>query len=1071
MIKPLERTGTWQTYSMADGLAGVRIEHIAKDSEGCIWFATWDNGVNRFDGDEFQSFTERDGLCNDRTYFVTQDSQNRLWFGTATGVCWYDEDRFHHLKDDGIADRDVRYIYEDSEGRVWFGGTRTLGYCDGTAFHDMIPRYLQDYGQPPSPEWSNLCWGITQDPQGHLWFGFDYLIRFDGQSFHRYDEKEGFPQDGNVYSVGRDPDGKVWIGRFGHRDGLWCYADGTFQYVQVDLGGGLRKIQCDGTGRMWFSTSEGVLYQDGDGFNRFTPADGLPHPAVKAVFQDRDHQYWFATWGGVVLYDTQISVFDLRAEFSSNVSEVSQLVQDRRGDIWVGCVVYLLNPLIKSVFRFDGEHFAFAGTEYDFDINNCFSIYEDLEGYLWFGGRNGLFRYDGQKVEKIETIAELDGKSVSAIAQDSQGGFLFGHWENSTGKKREDIFASALKLIYQRGEKFQTIFVENEKKDPFSSIGTVIAGYNGEIYFHLACHHFSVGDRGLARWHPEDGLKFYGVEDGLIDGKINDLLLDRNGNLWVATQGGLACFDGHTFHTFTPEDGLPNNRIRCLFEDSQGHLWLGTDRGVIHYNGQHFQTIKSPHIGPVSQILEDRDGAFWFGTVLGSIIRYRQRQTPLQIRLLQVIADQVYENAKEVIVSKTDQNVIFEYKGLSFSTHPRDMLYIYRLKGYDPNWQPATRKMRAHYRDLPPGDYTFQVQAIDRDLNYSEVAQARLSIISDSRIEALTDVINRRGSQRFIGHSAALRQFQVNLKKIASTDITVLILGETGVGKGLAARVLHALSSNCEGPFIEVSCGALPGALIDSELFGHERGAFTSAVSHRLGRVELAEGGTLFLDEVGDMALETQVKLLRLLEEGTFERIGSSKTLMAQTRIVAATNRNLEEMVSAGAFREDLYYRLNAFLMYLPPLRERKEDIPELAEYFKDRLSGHIGKQIGPLTPEIIEILQSYDWPGNVRELEHTIQRAVILCTDSQIGKRDLGLHHSETEDTSHDLEKRILSSSQASEIVTLNENERRYILDVLKATNYLIKGPRGAAALLGVPPSTLYGKMKRLGIKIYKKA
>ena len=1065
MTKPLDRTGTWQTYSIADGLAGMRVEHIVEDNEGYLWFATWNNGVSRFDGDEFRNFTRRDGLISDSVYFVSEDSQRRLWFGTLNGLCWYDGAEFHHLEGEGTAGRIVQSIYEDSEGRIWCGGHRTLGYYDGTVYHDLIPLYLQHYEEPPSPLWSHQCWGITQDMEGHMWFGFDYPIRFDGTSFHRYDEKEGFSQDGNVYSVGRDPAGKVWIGRLGHREGFWCYADGTFQSVQIDLGGGLRKIQCDREGRMWFSTSEGVLYQDGDGFNRFTPADGLPHPAVKAMFQDRDHQYWFATWGGVGLYDTQISVFDLSTELSSNVSEVSQLVQDRRGDIWVGCVVYLLNPLNKSVFRFNGEHVAFAGTEYDFDINNCFAIYEGHEGYLWFGGRNGLFRYDGHKVEKIETIADLDGKSVSAIAQDAQGGFLFGHWENSTGTKREDIFASALKLIYQRGDQFQTIFVENEKKDPFSSIGTVIAGRNSEIYFHLTHQNFSDNYKGFARWHPDDGLKFYEIEDGLIDHQVTDLLLDRAGNLWIATRSGLSCFDGKVFHNFTTADGLPSDHIRCLFEDRQGHLWIGTDRGVGHYNGQHFQTIKSPHMGSISQILEDRDGNFYLGTTQGSIIRYRPRQTPPQIRLLQVIADQVYENLQEDILSTAEQNVIFEYKGLSFSTHPGDMLYIYRLKGYDSDWQPATRKMRAFYRDLPPGDYTFQVRAIDRDLNYSETAQTRLSITADPRIEALTDVINRQGSQKFIGHSAALRQFQINLEKIASTNITVLIMGETGVGKGLAARTLHALSPNGDGPFIEVSCGALPEALIDSELFGHERGAFTSAVSHRLGRVELAEGGTLFLDEIGDMALETQAKLLRLLEEGTFERIGSSETRTAKTRIVAATNRNLEEMVSAGDFREDLYYRLNAFLMYLPPLRERKEDIPELAEYFKNRLSGHIDKQIDPLTPEIIEVLQSYDWPGNVRELEHTIQRAVVLCPDSQIKVGDLGLYVSRIEDTGP--ERQTLSAPHDREVVPLEELERRHILDVLEATKYQIKGPAGAAKMLRVHPSTLYGKMRRLGIKI----
>ena len=1056
MIKPLERTGTWRTYSIADGLAGMRIEHIAEDNEGYLWFATWDNGASRFDGDAFQNFTQQNGLISNRVYFVSKDTQNRLWFGTLNGVCWYDGADFHHLKDDGIAGRPVQSIYEDSEGRIWFGGHRTLGYYDGTAFHDMIPRYLQDYEQPPSPQWSNLCWGITQDPQGHMWFGFDYPIRFDGTSFHRYEEKEGFPQDGNVYSVGRDPAGKVWIGRLGHRDGLWCYADGAFQSVQVDLGGGLRKIQCDGTGRMWFSTSEGVLYQDGEGFSRFTPADGLPHPAVKAVFQDRDHQLWFATWGGVVLYDTQISVFDLSAEFSSNVSEVSQLVQDSRGDIWVGCVVYLLNPLNKSVFRFDGEHFAFAGTEYDFDINNCFAIYEDQKGYLWFGGRNGLFRYDGQKVKKIETIAELDGKSVSAIAQDSQGRFLLGHWENSTGTKREDIFASALKLIYQRGEEFQTIFVENEKKDPFSRIGTVIAERDGEVWFHLAYHNFSNTDKGFARWHPEEGLKFYGVEDGLIDHQVTDLLLDCTGNLWVATRRGLCRFDGSTFQTFTTEDGLTNDPIRCLFEDSQGHIWIGTDRGVVHYDGRFFQTIKSPHIGSVSQILEDRDGAFWFGTAQHSLVRYRQQKNPPQIHLLQVIANQVYEDLQEDIISTAGQQVVFEYKGLSFSTHPRDLLYIYRLEGYDPDWQPATRKMRAHYRDLPLGDYTFQVKAIDRDLNYSEMAQVQISVEPDPRISSLTSALNSTAiiGRRFIGQSEVLHQFQIRLMEVASTDLTVLVLGETGVGKGLAARVLHEHSAHSDGPFILVNCGALPETLIDSELFGHERGAFTSAISRRIGKVELAKGGTLFLDEIGDMAVGTQARMLRLLEEGTFERVGGTQTLKSQTRIVAATNRDLKEMVSAGTFRKDLYYRFQVFPIYLPPLRDHKEDIPDLAEYFKHRLATHIGKQIDPLTPEVIEVLQACDWPGNVRELEHTIQRAVVVCRGSQIEAMDIGLISNSA------------PVSQDREVVPYEEFERRYILDVLHMTRWRITGEKGAATLLKLPPSTLYNKMKKLGIK-----
>ena len=1055
MIKSLNRKGTWRTYSIADGLAGVRIEHIAEDSEGYLWFATFDNGVSRFDGDEFQNFTKQDGLVSDRVYFVTQDSQNRLWFGTLNGVCWYDGADFHHLEDEGIAGRAVQFIYEDREGRIWCGGHRTLGYYDGTVYHDLIPLYLQHYEKPPSPQWPNQCRGIAQDPQGHMWFGFNYLIRFDGQSFHRYEEKEGFPpRILTSYAVGQDHTGKVWIGYREYENKLWCYADGSFQSVQVDLEGTLRKIQCDSEGRMWFSTSQGVFYQDGDGFNRFTPADGLPHPAVKAVFHDREHQYWFATWGGIGLYDAQsISVFDLSAKLSREVSEISQLVQDRRGDIWIGYAAPFLNRLEKSVFRFDGEHFDFIGTE-DGDIDNCFAIYEDRDGCLWFGGVNGLFRYDGKKLKKMQTPA--GSGSMCAIDQDSQGRFLFGHWENENKKRRRYLFVHPLRLICQQGEQFQTIFLENKDKDPYSRIGTVITGRDSEVYFHLIHQNFSDTNKGFARWRPEDGLKFYGIEDGLIDDRVTDLIEDRNGNLWIATQRGLSCFDGSTFHNFTTKDGLPSNAIRCLFEDSQGHLWLGTDGGVVHYDGQLFQTIKSPHIGPVLQILEDRDGAFWFGTVQNTLVRYRQQKKPPQIRLIQVVAGQVYENLKEGIVSTIDQDIIFEYKGLSFSTHPRNLLYVYRLKEYDTDWQPATRKMRAYYRDLPPGDYTFQVRAIDRDLNYSEIAQVRLSVERDPRISALTSIINSTDGvgNEFIGQSAALHAFQIQLRQVAVTELTILFKGETGVGKGLAARVLHALSSKCDGPFMQVNCGALPAALIDSELFGHERGAFTSAVSRKLGKVELAKGGTLFLDEVGDLTLETQARMLRLLEEGTYERVGGIETLSIQARIVAATNRDLEEMVNAGTFREDLYYRINAFPMSLPPLRERKEDIPDLAEYFKHRMATHLDKQIEPLTIEVIEVLQAYDWPGNVRELEHTINRAVIVCQDSQIEVADIGLINSSP------------PVSPDREIVPMAEFERLYILKVLKATNWKIRGTNGAAMLLQLPPSTLYGKIKKLGIK-----
>ena len=311
-------------------------------------------------------------------------------------------------------------------------------------------------------------------------------------------------------------------------------------------------------------------------------------------------------------------------------------------------------------------------------------------------------------------------------------------------KRHKKVLLETLKIVYQQGERFQTIFTEDDKKTPCSRIGTVIATRNDEIYFHLTSRDSPASDTGFARWHPEEGLTFYGVEGGLIDNHVNDLLLDRDGNLWIATLGGISCFDGSTFRTLTMEDGLPSNRIHCLFEDARGHLWIGTDRGVAQYDGRLFQTIKSPHIGPVCRILGDCDGTFWLGTVVGSVIRYRPRQTPPLIRLIRVTTDQVYENLADVCSSTVGQPVVFEYKGLSFSTHPRDMLYVYRLQGYDPDWCPATRAWRACYQNLPPGDYTFQVRAIDRDFNYSATAQAQLAV---EPVESVRELSVSQGPQ------------------------------------------------------------------------------------------------------------------------------------------------------------------------------------------------------------------------------------------------------------------------------------------------------------------------------------
>jgi transcriptional regulator with GAF, ATPase, and Fis domain len=321
-----------------------------------------------------------------------------------------------------------------------------------------------------------------------------------------------------------------------------------------------------------------------------------------------------------------------------------------------------------------------------------------------------------------------------------------------------------------------------------------------------------------------------------------------------------------------------------------------------------------------------------------------------------------------------------------------------------------------------------------------------------------------RKFEKLIGSSRALEAVLEVVERVAVTDSTVLIQGETGTGKELIARAIHNLSTRSGRPFVRLNCAAIPLDLLESELFGHEKGAFTGAIAQKIGRFEMADNGTLFLDEVGDIPPALQPKLLRVLQEQEFERLGSGRTYRVNVRLVAATNRDLEEMVARNEFRSDLYYRLNVFPISLPPLRDRQDDIPELVNHFVDTFSRRMGKQIDSIPPQTMAAFKSYSWPGNIRELQNLIERAVILANDETLpnplpaaGPRpapasSAALH------TPRD--------SKPGVPRTLRESERALILQTLDATGWVIGGENGAAAKLGLKRTTLIDRMKRLGIQ-----
>jgi len=310
---------------------------------------------------------------------------------------------------------------------------------------------------------------------------------------------------------------------------------------------------------------------------------------------------------------------------------------------------------------------------------------------------------------------------------------------------------------------------------------------------------------------------------------------------------------------------------------------------------------------------------------------------------------------------------------------------------------------------------------------------------------------NPRRFEQIIGNSPALESVLEQVEQVAPTDSTVLIQGETGTGKELIARAIHNLSPRCGRPFVKLNCAAIPFDLLESELFGHERGAFTGAIAQKIGRFELADKGTLFLDEIGDIPPGLQPKLLRVLQEQEFERLGSNRTHQVDVRLVAATNRHLPEMVKRNEFRSDLYYRLNVFPIPLPPLRERRGDIPALVEHFVEIYSRRMDRQIGRIPPETMAELTSYQWPGNIRELQNFIERSVILTSGSVFRPPLASL--------------KAAAETVSPEAITLEEAERDHIRKILQQTRWVVAGPNGAAARLGIKRSTLYFRMQKLGI------
>lgn len=406
----------------------------------------------------------------------------------------------------------------------------------------------------------------------------------------------------------------------------------------------------------------------------------------------------------------------------------------------------------------------------------------------------------------------------------------------------------------------------------------------------------------------------------------------------------------------------------------------------------------------------------------------------------------IYAAFKDGKIHRVDTEVFWRKDGTSFPVEYISTPIIDnkgKLKGAVVVFSDITKRREAE----------LTIQKSNTDLQNALAEVERLKIRLEEENKYLQQEIKYSSNfEEIISKSKKFKHILTKVEQVAPTSSTVLILGETGTGKELIARAIHNISKRHNRVLVKVNCAALPSTLIESELFGHEKGAFTGAFAKKIGRFELANGGTIFLDEIGEIPLELQPKLLRVLQEGEFERLGNSKTIKVDVRVIAATNFDLKEAVSKGEFREDLFYRLNVFPINVIPLRERKEDIPLLANHFLLKLSTRIGKHINIITNKTMDELINYNWPGNVRELENVIERAVII---TQGNKLNLGDSLSSTNTINND-----------EIITTIEENERKHIIRALEFTNWKVSGVTGAAKILNIKRTTLEARIKKLNIK-----
>ena len=1024
-----------QRYTVFDGLAGMYVEDVYQDRHGLLWIGTTDGGVSRFDGAHFDTFGLSDGLPHLTVTTIVEDADGRLLFGTfGGGLAAYDGRGFQvYTTEHGLPSNDILGLQPQADGSVRVLTTAGVGrFVEGRCVECMTELAGKPLG---------LVYDMVTDSAGTTWLATQGrgVLSLDGQ---RMNTDSGDGNDATQlqwpWNFAQDAAGNLWIAfRYVGTEvivGRYDPASQQFESIRADEGAegaevvqhGTRHVRVDGSGRLWLSR-RGVLVYDGEEWHPFSA--GLPdvHSSNTCLtYEDSEGNIWVGLWGGGLIFCDPISVQLYDKEDGLPDSEIRRLSEDREGRIWIGTTGGLACLEDSQIHPVEVGY-------------TVLYMVTDQQGQVWSGGPNGqVFKSIGKETQAVAVTAE--GVEIKMLFQGRE--------------ERLNAYTSEGQFGWIEADRFTAI------EDQWPASRVVLQDREGSFWLGL------YGTRpALYNYRYRDGHFHASGITGTEAIVYVNALCEYQDAIWVGTVHGLFAIDCQSkeVRQFTVDQGdLSANGILALVADPQQEcLWIGTSGGgVLKYDGQTFQSIRLGKSAPeniVEAILHDSQGRLWFGTRAG-LIAYQPGETPPRIRIRQVVAGRTWDEPQAVSCPESTPEIQFHFQGTSFRSGAEQMRYSHRLVGHGPaeEWSAFTPANRVTYQDVPAGLFHFEVRTIDRDGLMSDTARLEVRVVPTHlrRLEQMLRVSN----QGFLSQSQAMARLLDQVESMAETDMTVLVLGETGVGKGVLARLLHNLSPRQANPFIPVNCGGLSAGLIESELFGHEKGAFTSANAQKIGYFERANGGTLFLDEVGDLPLDSQRALLHILEEGHLTRVGGEQSIPVNVRVVAATNKDLEEAIQAGTFREDLFYRLSVLSVVLPPLRERQEDIPLLAAHFASRCAEQLGRPTPVLGEEVVAHLQQYAWPGNVRELEHIIQQAVVLGDRDVIQVADVPLQAAEAE--------LALPVEQDFDGDAEDEDEKQRILAALQATNWRIYGPRGAARLLDIGPEKLRYRMRKHGLQ-----